>query len=177
MLLVSFWVWHFKSTLFHEEKKKKHSNSATAENNGIILMLWWHWNCFNCWLGRIFKKFSFPTWFYTIEYIGVYLGDVPATNVFKYDETNLKVDVVDAVCRSWMFVGRGRKSRKCKRHEQNANFGDGLPPMVVYKAEGLQHGRVRVDYKVLFMTATRLDSLTQTSLKSSFSKHFWEKVK
>ena len=88
--LFSF-VWWFKITLYQKEKIE--SCTATPEINDIFLMLWKHWNCFTFWLGRIVKKFlNFPGYF-TESNLSVFcLGDIPATDIFNHDKTNLQDD-------------------------------------------------------------------------------------
>ena len=51
-------------------------------------------------------KFLNVPGYFTESNLSVFcLGDVPATNIFNYDETNLQDDPVQ----SWVFVRRGRK--------------------------------------------------------------------
>ena len=111
--------------------------------------------------------------------IGVFLGDVPVTHIFKCDKTNLKVD---PGC-SWEFVVRVRKrvenvrdTSKTPNSVMWCGFAaeECLPPMVRYKAGNLYQGWVQGDCKVLSMTATSLDSLTRARVKFGF-QNFLEK--
>ena len=78
------------------------------------------------------------------------LGDVPATNIFNYDEMNLQDDPVQ----SWVFVRRGRKRVENVKDTSKTSIlvmwcgsaeGKCLLPMVVYKAENLYQGCVQGD--------------------------------
>ena len=76
------------------------------------------------------------------------LGDVPATNIFNYDETNLQ----DGPGRNWVFVRRGRKRVEKVKDTSKMSIsvmwcgsaaGECLLSMVVYKAENLYQGWVQ----------------------------------
>ena len=73
------------------------------------------------------------------------LGDVPATNIFNYDETNLQ----DDPGHNWLFVRRGRKRVENVKDTSKTSIAvmwcgsaarECLPPMVVYKAKMVVYG-------------------------------------
>ena len=110
------------------------------------------------------------------------LGDVPATNIFNYDETNLQ----DDPGRNWVFVRRGRKRVETVKDTSKTSVsvmwcgsaaGECLPPMVVYKAKICTRAGFRVGYKIPFMIVPSLDGLIQARSKSGFLKFLWKKSK
>ena len=111
------------------------------------------------------------------------LGDVPAANIFNYDETNLQ----DNPGRSWVFLRRGRKRMENVKDTSKTSIsvmwcassaaGECLPPIVVYKAENLYQGWVQGGLQGTIYDCTKSRWFDSGTFEIWFFKIFMEKVK
>ena len=110
------------------------------------------------------------------------LGDVPATNIFNYDETNLQ----DDPGHNWVLARRGRKRVENVKDTSKTSIsvmwcgsaaGEYLPPMVVYKAENLYHGWVHGGLQGIIYDCTKSGRFDSGTFEIWFFKIFTEKVK
>ena len=130
-----------------------------------------------CWLGGIFKKFlNFPGYFTESDLLVFCLGDVPATNIFNYDKTNLQDD---PGC-SWMFVRRGRKRVENVTDTSKTLIsvmwygsaeGECLLPMVVNKTKNLYQSWVQGGMQGTIYDCTKSGWFDQPLI--SLLSHFW----